>query len=73
MTRRSGKTLRMEGFQKPLDDGKRMNVSMAVMNIGQCIASCSCGWSFQHLRQKVVEDKADRHGAKKHDGRMLWM
>jgi hypothetical protein len=63
----------MAGFHKPADDGKRIEVSIAVMSVSDCRASCSCGWSVQHIRQKVVEDRADKHGQNKHDGRMLWM
>lgn len=30
---------------------------------------CLCGWSAIHRRAKVLEDKIDRHLAKRHAGR----
>lgn len=34
-------------------------------------AMCSCGWSFFHIRAKVLEDGVDRHLAKRHGSRGL--
>lgn len=58
-----------QGFQKPLDDGKRTEVRMAVVRYGEGYAACSCGAPFVHHRKKVIEDMIDKHLAKKHGGR----
>lgn len=61
---------RMAGFQKPLDDGKRKKVGLAIINYGdKGYAICSCGQAFTQRREKVREDAIDRHLAKKHGGR----
>lgn len=31
----------------------------------------SCGWKYRHKRERVREDAADRHVAKRHDGRAI--
>ncbi len=36
---------------------------------GEGRATCSCGWSFFHKREKVREDAVDRHLDKRHNSR----
>jgi hypothetical protein len=31
----------------------------------------SCGWKYRHKREKVREDAADRHVAKRHEGQAI--
>lgn len=64
---------RLEGFQKPIDSGKRTPVSMAIVTQGDGYAKCSCGQPFVQHRQKVREDAIQRHLNKKHGGQGLWM
>lgn len=59
---------RMGGFQKPLDDGKRKPVRVAVITTGDGHAQCSCGAVFTQSRDKVREDAIDKHLNKKHNG-----
>jgi hypothetical protein len=66
---------RLSGFQRPADEGKRRDVGLAVITYGAegvlVAATCSCGWLGWHRRDKVLEDKIDKHLNKKHDGRGL--
>ena len=57
-----------QGFQKPLDNGKRRDVSIAIVTMGEGSARCSCGQPFTHRREKVREDQIDRHLLNKHGG-----
>lgn len=68
------KTKRMEGFQKPLTGGPTKKVNMPIIaqpEVG--LISCSCGWQFIHVRNKVREDRAETHAKNKHGGAALWM
>lgn len=56
------------GFQKPLDDGKRKDVNIAIITYGDGYAQCSCGQPFTHRREKVREDRIDAHLDNKHGG-----
>jgi hypothetical protein len=62
---------RLDGFQKPLDDGKRVEVRLARISYSDDgrVAACSCGKPFTQRREKVREDAIDRHLMEKHDGR----
>ena len=60
---------RMEGFQKPLDSGRRKEVGLAVITLGENYAMCSCGKPFTQQRERVREDAIDRHLDRKHGGR----
>lgn len=62
---------RREGFRKPIDDGKRIPVGLAVINYDPetGFALCSCGKPFIQRREKVREDAIDRHLNSKHNGR----
>lgn len=63
---------RLDGFQKPIDSGKRVEVGIAVISYGEAegrkFASCSCGQPFTQPREKVREDAIDRHVSKRHGG-----
>lgn len=71
--RRGGKTLRLEGFQKRLKPDTTSKVSMAVISVKTGVVTCNCGWSFHHPRSKVLEDRAESHVERKHEGSALWM
>ena len=59
-----------QGFQKPLDSGKRREVGLAVISyIEAGGAVCSCGWGYFHNREKVREDAIDKHIDRKHQGK----
>lgn len=62
-----------KGFQKPLDNGKRREVGLAVVTSGEIngrgFSECSCGKPFTQARAKVREDAIDRHLNEKHGGR----
>lgn len=58
-----------QGFQKPLDSGKRVKVGMAVISYEGSMASCSCGKVFKPVRPKVLEDRIDKHLDEKHAGK----
>lgn len=71
---------RNDHLPKVVDPTKAREVGLAVIRIetstGTSInaGSCSCnGWVKVHRRLKVVEDAAQRHLDKKHNGRGLWM
>jgi len=71
-------TQRQEGFQKPIDDGKRKDVRLAIIRTGQTdggveFSSCSCGQPFSQRRDKVREKAIDAHIKKKHGGRAVWL
>jgi hypothetical protein len=62
-----------QGFQKPIDTGKRKRVRIAVISYGQTedgrgYAQCSCGAPFTQPREKVREDAIDRHINRRHGG-----
>lgn len=63
----------LEGFRKPIDTGKRVEVRLAVIKYsdvdGRMVAECNCGQPFVQPRFKVLEDAIDRHIDKKHNGR----
>lgn len=59
---------KMQGFQKPLDSGKRRTVRLAVVTTEGHLARCSCGWVKFHSREKVREDAVDRHLLDAHGG-----
>lgn len=59
-----------QGFQKPIDTGKRREVGLAVISYPvDGAAVCSCGQPFIQRREKVRENAIDKHIAKKHNGR----
>lgn len=60
----------IQGFQKPVDSGKRREVSMAVVSRDRVtgILRCSCGQPFMHEREKPRENAVDKHIARKHSG-----
>jgi hypothetical protein len=62
---------RTRGFQKPVDDGKRRKVGMAVVSRDRVtgIMRCSCGQPFMHQREKPRENAIDKHIERKHQGR----
>ena len=62
------------GFRKPLDNGKRKDVKLAVVsNLHEVgAAQCSCGWAYAHPRTKVREDAIQRHLDRQHNGQGLW-
>lgn len=64
---------RLAGFQKPLDDGKRKQVRVAVISQGDTAAQCSCGAAFTQQRAKVREAAIQAHLDKKHGGTGLWL
>lgn len=69
---------RLSGFQKPLDDGKRRQVRIAVVTQGQTdqgakFAECSCGAPFVQKRDKVRENAIQAHLDRKHGGHGLWL
>ena len=66
---------RMAGFQKPASNPGENEVNFAVLSFSVDTmhgAHCSCGWSFRHKRKKVVDDAAERHLDKQHQGRGIW-
>lgn len=64
---------RLEGFQKPLDDGKRKQVRIAVIRTGDGGALCSCGAPFTQRRKKPRDEAIQKHVNKKHGGQALWL
>lgn len=61
----------LPGFQKPLTPEKTKAVRMAVVKREGQSVYCSCGWTTRHGRDKVLEDRTDRHLDRKHDGQGL--
>lgn len=59
--------------QGKIDDGKRVEVGIAVINQGDGCAQCSCGQPFIQPRRKVREDAIQRHLDEKHGGQGLWL
>lgn len=59
----------MEGFQKPLSQPGSKSVGLARVSYQGDRAVCSCGWGAGAARVKILEDKIDRHLAKRHNGR----
>lgn len=48
------------------------DVKVAVLTYKDAITiQSSCGWSYRHKREKVREDAADRHVARRHDGKAI--
>jgi len=56
------------GFQKPMGVSER-EVGLAIVKNDGRTCSCSCGWKMMHSRDKVREDKIDRHLNKQHNGK----
>ena len=73
MTRRAGKTLRMEGFQKPSTPATTIPVGLALVRVEAGLVTCNCGWHFYHPRTKVLEDRAQSHVDRKHGGAAAWI
>lgn len=48
-------------------------VKMAMIRMESNHVTCSCGWLKAHLRQKVLDEAAQRHVNAKHFGQALWM
>lgn len=59
----------MEGFRKRLSQPGSKKPRLARIKYATDGASCSCGWVTVHQREKIVEDRIDRHLAKAHGGR----
>lgn len=57
----------MEGFQKPAT-AETKPVGLAIVRTIDERATCSCGQSFAHKRDKVREDWIDKHINRKHHG-----
>lgn len=58
----------MAGFQKPANPTKPAAVGLAIVRTVDERATCSCGQSFAHRRDKVREDWIDKHINRKHHG-----
>jgi hypothetical protein len=58
--------------KKPADHRRKVEVNpgegVAFVNYSDSGASCSCGWTAQHRRAKVLEDRIDRHLHRAHKG-----
>lgn len=61
--------MRLAGFQKRASQPGTREVRLARVSYHENGASCSCGWSTPLARAEVVEDRIDRHFAKRHEGR----
>lgn len=60
----------MAGFQKPRRPAQTKTVGLAVIRyVANDEATCSCGEQITHKRTKVLEDRIDKHLARKHGGR----
>lgn len=61
--------MKIKHEQKPTPQQWR-DVRLAVISYEGLGAACSCGWrSRQARRLSVLEDRIDRHLAKRHDGK----
>lgn len=59
----------LPGFQKPMSSPPKA-VGLAVISQGDYgRVRCSCGWGYQHKREKVREDAVDKHIESIHAGR----
>lgn len=64
-----------EGFRKRVTPDKYKAVGLARISAdyGAGVIVCSCDWSATHPRAKVLDDKAQRHVDRRHNGRAIWL
>lgn len=58
---------------RKVGQAKRQPVKMAIIRSEGALITCSCGWAGSHVRDKVREDKAQRHLDKRHQGEGMWL
>lgn len=58
---------------RKVGQGKQQPVKVAIIRFDDGLITCSCGWAAVHQRNKVREEKAQRHLDKRHKGEGMWL